>query len=376
MPEDRPRNWLGRGMLAAFGLALTVGISYLLNASLAVALVLWAVLGAIAVGLLELAHRLLRQRQKKPAEPASEPPKLRMDDHLTPDTATRHHAVYFRLRLWNDGGGEITPEVRVTRVLLGEELKEAPFAAQLPLLLPWSSLPTAPALTRQQTAGETVGVLGALNSAEMGDGREMPLAPPLLYVAGAAHSPEIGQVLTKVYIKVQAFVPGKPQLPNLEEWFWVHIAADNLKAAYYVTDGHLSQEPQTTPKAQSPSDRAAEDEVIAKDLLNLLNERFAEIPLSGAERSAVLHVLRQAITNIDDLPFTGEEGQDITYSGMPRDERIWELHLNTAKAYAGGIIRSDGTYTTLRDLYTKLKQVRKEVHRRYHPPTMPPPTGA
>src|SRR5712691_7213504 len=40
-----------------------------------------------------------------------DPPILRMDDDLTTDTVTRHHAAYFRLRFWNDGGGEITPQV-------------------------------------------------------------------------------------------------------------------------------------------------------------------------------------------------------------------------------------------------------------------------
>lgn len=299
MDEERPRNWLRRGMVAAFGLALTVGITYLLNASLALALVLWAVLGGVAVGLLELGHQI-GNRQKQPGTPLVDPPKLRMDDHLTPDTATRNHAVYFRLRFWNDGGGEITPEVRVTRVLLGEELKEAPFAAQLPLLLPWSSLSSPPRLTPQHTAGETVGVLGALNWTSIDDIRGIPLDPPLLYIAGAEHNPEIGQVLAKVFMKVQAFVPGRPQLRTIEEWFWVQIVkAQDGKAGYYVRDGHLDGEPQATPKIQSTSDPSTEDKAITNYLLGLLNERFGEIPLNGPERLAVLHVLREAITNVD-----------------------------------------------------------------------------
>jgi hypothetical protein len=171
-------------------------------------------------------------------------PKLRMDDHLTVDTATRHHSVYFRLRFWNDGGGAITPEVRVTRVLVGDKKPaDAQFSAQLPLLLPWSSLSTPPALTRQHTAGETVGVIGGINWIDKGDGTGtgFPVHPPLLYVAGAEHSPEIGQINDRVFVKIQAFVPGRSDVQTSEEWFWVQI--EKIGEKYAIRSGHLQDEP-------------------------------------------------------------------------------------------------------------------------------------
>ncbi len=132
-----------------------------------------------------------------------------MDDHLATDTATRHHSVYFRLRFWNDGGGGITPEVRVTKVLLGDDVREAKFSPQLPLLLPWSSLAAPPTLTRLHTGGETVGVLGALNWADKGDGTGTgyPIDPPLMYVAGEEHTPEIGQTDEKVLCRFKPSCP-------------------------------------------------------------------------------------------------------------------------------------------------------------------------
>lgn len=61
MADHRPeRHWLGKGMLGAFSLAFTIGASYLLNANIAVALVLWAVLGVIAVLLFEVIHVRIR----------------------------------------------------------------------------------------------------------------------------------------------------------------------------------------------------------------------------------------------------------------------------------------------------------------------------
>jgi hypothetical protein len=173
----------------------------------------------------------------------ADPPILRMDDHLTTDTATRHHAAYFRLRFWNDGGSTITPEVRVTKLLLGDEAREAKFSPQLPLLLGWSSLAAPPGLTRQHTAGETVGVLGALNWVDRGDGTGAPLDPPLLYVAGEEHNPEIGQTDEKVFVQIQAIVPGHLEIATIERWFWVQIAKADERKGRYVTTGRLDEAP-------------------------------------------------------------------------------------------------------------------------------------
>jgi len=177
-------------------------------------------------------------------EVASDHAILRMDDHLTTDTATQKHAAYFRLRFWNDGGGAITPEVRVTRVILSNG-KDAPFAAQLPLLLPWSSLTSPPKLTRQHTAGETVGVMGALNVGETADGRTYPLVPPDLYIAGGENHPEIGQTDEMISIEVQAFVPGHSEIPTIERWFWVQIAKAEGRDGYLCRTGRLEEAPET-----------------------------------------------------------------------------------------------------------------------------------
>ncbi len=179
-------------------------------------------------------------------EAAEDPPILRMDDHLATDTATRHHSAYFRLRFWNDGGGGITPEVRVTKVLLGDDAREAKFSPQLPLLLPWSSLSAPPSLTRLHSGGETVGVLGALSWVDRADGSGTgaPLFPPLLYVAGEEHNPEIGQTDERVFVQIQAIVPGHLDVPTIERWFWVQIANADDREGHYVTTGRLDEAPE------------------------------------------------------------------------------------------------------------------------------------
>ncbi len=156
---------------------------------------IWSLLVLVGILGLDLIHRKgLFERRADVSASRSGRPVLRMGDGLIPDTATRHHAVYFRLRFWNEGGGAITPEVRVTRLVIGEDdPQDAPFAAQLPLILPWSSLSTPPSLTRQHTAGETVGVIGGLSWLDKGDGTGFPIYPPLLYVAGAATTRKSGR---------------------------------------------------------------------------------------------------------------------------------------------------------------------------------------
>lgn len=172
----------------------------------------------------------------------SDLPRLRMDDTLTMDAATRRHAVYYRLRFWNNGGGAVTPEVRVTRVVMSDG-HEARFSAQLPLLLGWSSLGgTPPALTRQHTAGETVGVIGALSVSETSDGVTFPVVPPSLYVAGSHHHADIGQTDEKVFVLVQAIVPGQPEA--IERWFWVQIRKAPDHEGYYATTGHIEEAPE------------------------------------------------------------------------------------------------------------------------------------
>ena len=147
-------------------------------------------------------------------------PILRLDDDLIADQVTRNHSVYFRLRFRNDGDGAITPEVRVIRVVM-EDGTESSISGQLPLLLGWSSRKTPPVLTKQHTAGETVGVLGLLNWEDSPTGAGSSLFPPLVYVPGSEHHAKIAQVWGKVFVQVQAIVPGYPQVPTIERWFWV-----------------------------------------------------------------------------------------------------------------------------------------------------------
>jgi hypothetical protein len=146
-------------------------------------------------------------------------PVLRMDSDLTADFKTPNHVVYFRLRFWNDGGGAITPEVLVSRVVLGDG-SDASFSPQLPLTLGWSSRSVPPSLTRHHTGGETVGVLGMAiwhRARDMG----LPVGFTQLYVAGSEHQPLIDRTQEKVHIQIQAILPG--QLQGIERWFWVQV---------------------------------------------------------------------------------------------------------------------------------------------------------
>jgi hypothetical protein len=276
-----------------------------------------------------------------------------MGDGLSPDTATRHHAVYFRLRFWNEGGGAITPEVRVTRVVLGEaNPKDAPFAAQLPLHLPWSNLKTPPALTRQHTAGETVGVIGGLSWLDKGDGTGFPIYPPLLYVAGTENNPEIGQTNERVCVHVQAIVPGQPQL-TVERWFWIQISKDGA-GRYRVLDGHLDEAPATV-LATAPV--TPEKDQIASDLRNRISQRLADIPLRGCEVEIVVLILREAVRSLDELPFVsmqpGNSATDVQFSGNRRSssegigEQMWHLPTKFKGLCEDGKIHSDQTLGTL-----------------------------
>lgn len=146
--------------------------------------------------------------------------------------------------------------------------------------------------------------------------------------------------------------------------------AQNLEA---VKDFYAELETVMGPR---PEHKVTEEDAVAITLLRLVAERLGDIPLRRSELLAVVHVLREAISNVDDSPFAHDsESQDILPTGEVRDDRLWQIQLTTAGAYAQGIIRSDGTYATLRDLYFKLNDLRKEVHRLYHPPAMPPQHG-
>jgi hypothetical protein len=94
-------------------------------------------------------------------------------------------------------------------------------------------------LTRQHTAGETVGVLGALTFEETDDGVLFPVDPPLLYIAGESHHASIGQIDDKVFVRVQAITP---EQPAIERWFWVRVEKADGRG-YRVTTGTLTEAP-------------------------------------------------------------------------------------------------------------------------------------
>ncbi len=181
-------------------------------------------------------------------------PILRVDRTLTADRAVPNHLVYFRLRIWNRGGNAITPEVRVTRVLMGNGLKEAPFSAQLPLLLPWSNEASPPLLTRQHTAGETVGVLGAVSHRQV-KGWSESYPHPLLYIAGAEHQAEVISTNEKIYLRIQTVIPSRPDVRGVEHWFWVQISVEELERSnvLHTSYGYLDRAPEKTSTAQPDS---------------------------------------------------------------------------------------------------------------------------
>lgn len=196
----------------------------------------------LVIAILEGGHRALREDSANVAElnadrdrlraildaESNDPPVLEMADNLVIDTATPNHAAYLRLRFWNRGGGTVSPEVRVTKVVL-EDGTDAKFSAQLPLVLGWSSLKAAPALTRQHTAGETVGVVGILGEQPTPTGNSVLLTPPLLYIAGAEHHAEIGQTTAKVFFCVQAIAPTYKGVEPIERWFAIQVVDEGSR---------------------------------------------------------------------------------------------------------------------------------------------------
>jgi hypothetical protein len=208
----------------------------------------------VTVAILEGGHRALRDERasalaltaerdslKARVDTESDPPLLEMADNLTIDTATPNHAAYLRLRFWNRGGGTVFPEVRVTKVILADGTA-ARFSAQLPLVLGWSSLKATPGLTRQHTGGETVGVLGIVGEQLTPTGNSIQLTPPLLYIAGAAHHAEIGQTTSRVFICIQAIVPGQVDQAPTERWFSVEVV-DEGNRQYEVRVDNAVQPP-------------------------------------------------------------------------------------------------------------------------------------
>lgn len=111
---------------------------------------------------------------------------------------------------------------------------------------------------------------------------------------------------------------------------------------------------------------------LETELRQTVGDRFGDLPLRESEIGALLHVLREAVTDLDNLPFTGNDDADIKPRSEPRkNTQVWYLPLSTAKAYGDGIIRSDETVETLKELHKRLLAVRREVWNRYHPPVLP-----
>jgi hypothetical protein len=269
--------------------------------------------------------------------------------------------------------------------MLGEaNPKDAPFAAQLPLLLPWSNLKTPPALTRQHTAGETVGVIGGVSWLDKGDGTGFPIYPPLLYVAGAENNPEIGQTDERVLIHVQAIVPGQPQL-TVEKWFWIQISQDG-SGRYRILDGHLDEAPAPAPVVDTGPGSSG-NEQIDSDIRRRIAQRLAGTQLRVCEIEIIVLILREAIRSLDELPFLSiqprNSATDVKFSGKLRGaqegigEQMWHLPTKFRAYCEDGKIQSDQTLETLTELHSRLMALRREVYNDYHPPSMPrKPTDA
>jgi len=304
------RNFLIQFAVAILLLAAGFLLALIGAVLFGVGLMLWAFLLLLGILLLDGVHgrgpfeRKTSAVPELPAVPALERPLLRMADELTMDPATRRHAVYFRLRFWNEGGGGISPEVRVTRVVLSGG-KDAAFSGQLPLLLSWSSLATPPVLTRQHTAGETVGVLGALNWIDRSDlpaGSGFPIDPPSLYIAGAEHHAEIGQTDEKVYVKVQAFVPGRADVATIERWFWVQIEKAKDREGYSARSGHLEGAPETSDKEPNTTVSAPPMVPVSTDRNDALVVAWLSQRMWNLRYRAWMFLLRYRVTNRSAAP--------------------------------------------------------------------------
>lgn len=118
------------------------------------------------------------------------------------------------------------------------------------------------------------------------------------------------------------------------------------------------------------------EDAVTLDLLQIASQRLADIPLRRHEILAIIYVLREAIEDVDALPFSGIDAMDIkSREGERRsDVQVWYLPLTTAKAYGEGVLRSDESLSTLTELHKRLMALRREVWRRYHPPTAPAST--
>ena len=145
-------------------------------------------------------------------------PKLRLDHELNLEDIDTY-AWRFRLRIWNTGGGAVTPEVRVADCLVGDALNETPFSNRLPFLLPWSNPSSLPRLTRQHTAGETIAV-AIVRSTRLKDGwMAIQYAKPTFFVPGAEDDARLVLTEEGIYFKVQAICPDRPDVKPAERWF-------------------------------------------------------------------------------------------------------------------------------------------------------------
>ncbi len=121
---------------------------------------------------------------------------------------------------------------------------------------------------------------------------------------------------------------------------------------------------------------------IEADLLRLAKERLDDVPLRPYETQIVIHILRDAIQSLDQLPFNsmqpGNDATDVQFTGQRRrcsdseaGEQMWHLPTTFKGLGGGGIILSDQTFDTLTDLHRRLMKLRREVYDRYHQPTLP-----
>lgn len=123
--------------------------------------------------------------------------------------------LIFRLRLRNMGAGRAIPQVMVDQIVY-DDGQSVIDAALLPIELQWShqAIGTRAILTKQNQAGETVGVVGLTRTPSS------PPQPYYLYLIGAQYKPALlRKDGVRIYIHVTASLPDFPHSKPLSRWF-------------------------------------------------------------------------------------------------------------------------------------------------------------
>lgn len=106
----------------------------------------------------------------------------------------------------------------------------------------------------------------------------------------------------------------------------------------------------------------------------LVRSRLADYPLTEGDREAIVCGLSRAVDSpAMRFPFeSGLDAVDIKDTGQRRNnDQVWQIQLTDCKAHGGGLIRSDGTASTLHSLHRKLRDLSEESWGHYRPVQAP-----